>query len=112
MGDFREEKEPELAIATIEAAAKSILQASQQETDGGVISRAATVRDLDYPVADLLGRFFLRVFFWADVFSSWTRRTRALRFSMDEGVPQAMTADLPVTHAATGRAGNASTRLN
>ena len=67
------------AIAEIEAATKSILESRRRSVDFDVGSRLPTRFEREYPVADLLGRCFLRVCFWADLIAFWTRRGRSLQ---------------------------------
>lgn len=80
MGEFLGD-EPEKrvsAVAAIETATKSLLESSWQGiADDGESFPLTSERD--YPVADLLGRCFLRVCFWADLLAYWTRRGRPLQ---------------------------------
>ena len=40
------------------------------------LSAAASTLNRDYPVADLVGRCFLRVCYWVDIVDSWRRKKR------------------------------------
>ena len=65
----------ETTISAIESATKSILESSQYEIEGDI---------REYPVADLIGRCFLRVCFWADLLEAWTRRERPIQVRASE----------------------------
>ena len=82
MGEFscEEPSKRQSAIAEIESATKSILESRRHGIEGDVRSRPPTRFEHEYPVADLLGRCFLRVCFWVDVLAFWTRRVRPLQF--------------------------------
>lgn len=97
MGEFSDGENRQSAIAEIESATKSILQARQQTVGGEVSSRPLRYNG-EYPVADLLGRCFLRVCFWADLFSSWTRRGRPLQLP-HSAVPHSAVAAIEDTSA-------------
>src|SRR5438093_424351 len=43
-----------------------------------ISASAPLVRNADYPVTDFIGRCFLRLCLWVDLFTSWTRRKQAL----------------------------------
>lgn len=58
-----------------------------------VVNSGSATSDLEYPVADLIGRFFLRICFWIDVCTSWAKKYRAPVFT---AVP-AKGKTLPVT---------------
>ena len=88
MGEFSvgEPVKRESAIAAIEAATKSFLESRWRGVEDDVrLSPPSTGGDGEYPVADLLGRCFLRVCFWADLFSSWARRGRLLEIRQSSG---------------------------
>jgi len=75
MGEFPggEPKKTESVVA-IEAATKSFLESRRHGIEDDTESFSLTGCECEYPVADLLGRCFLRVCFWADLFAYWTRR--------------------------------------
>src|SRR5215469_12290018 len=100
MGEFSggEATKRESAIAEIEAATKSFLESRWHGVDGEVGSIVPTGSEREYPVADLLGRCFLRVCFWADLFASWTRRGRSFQVQVSAD-PAA--GDLPIRNKST-----------
>jgi hypothetical protein len=75
-------RDPRLVVAAIESATKNLLQAREAAIESAASPGLPPVRYAEYPVADLVGRCFLRVCFWADVFASWARRERSLRISV------------------------------
>lgn len=80
MGEFLGD-EPEKrvsAVAAIETATKSLLE-SRRHGIADDVESFSLISERDYPVADLLGRCFLRVCFWADLLAYWTRRGRPLQ---------------------------------
>ena len=95
LGDGPEKRES--AVAAIETATKSFLESRWHRNEDDVELFSPT-SEREYPVADLLGRCFLRVCFWADLFSSWTRRGRPLQF---RALPGHAIADPLVGHEST-----------
>jgi len=88
MGEFSggEPAKRESAIAAIEAATKSFLESRWRGVADDVPSSPPlTGCEREYPVADLLGRCFLRVCFWADLFASWAHRGRLLEVRNSPG---------------------------
>ena len=87
MGEFSggEPTKTESAIAGIESTSKSILESKQIGIEDDLRSRAPTRGESEYPVADLLGRCFLRLCFWVDLVAAWTRRGRPLQVRAPAG---------------------------
>lgn len=81
MGEFPGgEAEKTESVVAIEAATKSFLESRWHGNEDDEIGSASEIGcEREYPVADLLGRCFLRVCFWADLFSYWARRGRPLQ---------------------------------
>ena len=83
------------AIAEIESATKSFLESrwhgvdDQESSLPTACERESPVPptgwECEYPVADVVGRCFLRVCFWADVFASWARRGRPFQVRVSSG---------------------------
>lgn len=111
MGEFSggEATKRKSAIAEIEAATKSFLESRWHGVDGEVGSFLPTGSEREYPVADLLGRCFLRVCFWADLFASWTRRGRPLqaRVSADHAAAEPLISNESTLPAKSDRSPSA-----
>ena len=76
--------------AAISASVKSVI--TNQPTQTQVHPEAFIRRPTDHRVADLFGRFFLRVCYWVDVFSTIKRRGEPLAFVP---FPRPQAASLP-----------------
>jgi hypothetical protein len=70
--------------AALAATVRSVITNRQTELKPAEASAAALPsaesRHVDYTVADLFGRCFLRVCYWVDVFASMTRRGEPLPY--------------------------------
>jgi len=95
--------------SAISASVESVLPLLADQT--GQVGRSAAVksnvssRNLEYPVADLVGRCFLRVCFWIEICTSWTKKYHPPEFTVQRvkaqpievTVPSALTAP-PAIH--------------
>jgi hypothetical protein len=57
------------------------------------LSRAT--RNFDYPVADLVGRCFLRVCFWIEICTSWTKKYHQPNFTGEPANARPMQVKVP-----------------
>ena len=71
-------KSPQPALSTL---------ADQNGTGLKPVRSSTATRNPEYPVADLVGRCFLRVCFWVDICTSWTKKYHPPEFTTREARP-------------------------
>ena len=84
-----------LASITSTVSAAVVSPAENARTNAFVRAVAAPTRDLDYPVADLFGRCFLRLCLWVDLIALWRNKNQAppnfgMGFPSDNGFAEAL----------------------
>lgn len=81
----------EVNPVAVAATVRSVITNRQQQLNAAKAPAAAwpsaEPRNLNYSVADLFGRCFLRVCYWVDIFTSMTRRGEPLPYIPFTGQP-------------------------
>ena len=85
------------AVADPESVAFRHARAAEPPRAASTLNVAhASAGDLGYPVADFVGRCFLRLCMWVDLFAPWTRKDHApAGFRDNLGSSRATTKEFP-----------------
>ncbi|PYV84689.1 MAG: hypothetical protein DMG93_03920 [Acidobacteria bacterium] len=80
--------DPSAISASVEAVLPPLADQTGQVGRSAAVKSNVSSRNLEYPVADLVGRCFLRVCFWIEICTSWTKKYHPPEFTVQRAKAQ------------------------